>query len=161
MTVTAIPSADTEDDSKPRRRWVRFAIIGVVLLLILGGGAYLFLKPKGAADPNKAPDMSAGIALGGMQVNLAEGHYLRLGVTFQLTKTALAKAEASGLITGDATLDTSKAADAIIEVFSGLPIEQVDQATVRDSLKQKLADDIAQAYNSKAVTIYYTEFVTQ
>ena len=158
MTVTAMPGNDTDEaEAKPRRRWVRFAIIGVVLLIILGGGAYLFLKPKGAKTPAKV-ELGIIQQVTATQVNLAEGHYLRIGIGMQLTKKAATDTSEGGT---DAGVDTSKALDALISVYSGLPIEQVDQATTREQLKQKLADDLKQIYNGDVVGVYYTEFVTQ
>src|SRR6476620_1416496 len=112
MTVTAMPAtaqkgeaAAPEPEEKKKGGLKRILVILVVLLAV-GGGAYWFvLKPK----PVAAPEPGTVVALDPIQINLEGEHYLRVGIALQLTA---ATKEADG----------SKALDATIDEFSGLPI---------------------------------------
>ena len=81
-----------------------------VVLLLAGAAAYWFLlRPDGEAPP---PEPGEVVTLEPIQVSLAGGHYLKVGIALQLTADA---AEAEG----------SKALDATIPQFSGRPLAQL------------------------------------
>lgn len=142
MTVTAMPSSET-DDKRPRKRGkVLIAILLVVILL--GGGAYFVLKPSKAGPPQPGPVD----ALDSIQINLTGGHYLRMGMALQLRK-------------GVSQIDGSKALDAAINLFSGQAMTDVNTAPMRNNLKAKLASQLATLYQGDVMGLYFTEFVTQ
>ena len=119
----------------------------VVLLLAVGGGAYWFvLKPSGPSKPQ--PGVVA--PLDQIQINLADGHYLRLGLALQLTKSA-----------GKEAVDGSKALDAAIDIFSGLPVAEVNKRSSREKLRTELDNDLEKKYDGDVMDVYFTEFVTQ
>ena len=92
------------------RQEKKLIIILVVLLLVAGGAGYwFFLKPP-AEPPEPVPGEV--VALDPIQVNLADGHYLRIGIALQLTTEAH---EADG----------SKALDAVIDLFSGVDMDEL------------------------------------
>ena len=142
MTVTAVSSEEATDEA-PKRSKGR-----LVLLLLLAVGAvaaatwFLVLAPEGEPKPGEV------VALEPIQVNLAEGHYLRVGLALQLTD-------------GAHEVDGSKALDAAIEVFSGLPVSDVVRPGHRDELREELMAMLEERYHGEVMDVYFTEFVTQ
>lgn len=146
MTVTAMPKndADAKAGKKPRSK-VRTILIAVVVLLALGGGGYFVLKPSKPGPPQP------GIVdrLDPIQINLAGGHYLRLGLALQLKAGA------------PEDLDGSKALDRTIDVFSGQQMADLNQGQTRDTLKKQLSAQVSKLYEGDILAVYFTEFVTQ
>jgi flagellar FliL protein len=150
MTVTAMPKGEEETTEKKRKPVKLIAI--VLVLLVAGAAAYfLLLAPKGKGP--EAPKPGAVLALDSQQINLAAGHYLRVGIALQLTDKA------------PADVDGSKALDAAIDVFSGLSVEQIAKPGAREALKKKLLTDLEHRYDEggtrEVMDVYFTEFVTQ
>jgi flagellar FliL protein len=146
MTVTAMPTSEEEQAERKRKPLKLIAVI-VVLAIAAGAAWFLVLAPKGKAEA--APKPGPVLPLDPQQINLAAGHYLRLGIALQLTETA-----------GE-EVDGSKALDAAIAVFSGLPVDQVTKAGGREALKKKLLTDLEHRYEDDVMDVYFTEFVTQ
>lgn len=145
MTVTAMPQTEAEEGT-PRRRRGRVLIVLVVVLLLLGGGAYFVLKPSsGAAKPVPG----AVDPLDSIQINLAGGHYLRLGIALQLREGAAED------------IDGSKALDAAINLFSGQSLAELNTGQSRNGLKAKLSHQLTSLYDGDVMGLYFTEFVTQ
>ena len=138
-------AATASQDAKGSKKKL---IIGVVVLLLAVGGAgyWFFIKPSGPSVPKPG----AVAPLDSIQVNLADGHYLRLGIALQLTTSA-----------GKDPVDGSKALDAAIEVFSGLPVAEVNKRSEREKLRTELEKDLEKAYDGDVMDVYFTEFVTQ
>jgi flagellar FliL protein len=109
----------------------------VLLVAVLGGAGYwFFLKPSsGAAAP---PKPGAVLALDPIQVNLADGHYLSIGIALQLTAGA-----------GEET-DGSKALDA-----------ELLKPKARTGLKKELKAELSELYDKEVMDVYLTQFVTQ
>jgi len=161
MTVTSMPSTEEEKKSGGSMRLV---IIAVVLMAVLAAGVYfLFLKPKPAppadctpATVGKASNCQLGetpLALSDtIQVNLAAGHYLRIGLALELNKS----------VTDSSTISPAPAFDAAIDLFSGLPMDDVNTAKTRDALKDRLAEELMQIYpDNQVLGVLFTQFVTQ
>lgn len=145
MTVTAMPPAATEQQPAEAPKSKKKLIIILVAVLALGGGGYfMFLKPK----PSGPPQPGEVVKLDPIQINLAAEHYLRVGVALQLTAGA---SEAEG----------SKALDATINLFSGLPMAQVNDPKKREVLKKQLVTELEELYEGDVMGVYFTEFVTQ
>jgi flagellar FliL protein len=145
VTTTMNPPAATADDTAAKGGKGRMIGIAVLLLALLGGGAWFFvLKPSGETRP-KPGDV---VTLEAIQVNLAGGHYLRLGMALQLTE-------------GTKEADGSKALDAAITVFSGLPVGEVNKPDVREALRKQLLDRLKERYDHEVMEVYFTEYVTQ
>ncbi len=147
MTVTAIPqtAAPAGADEDPAKGSKKKLIMIVVAVLALGGGGYfMFLKPK----PAGPPEPGEVVTLEPIQINLAAEHYLRVGIALQLTAAAH---EADG----------SKALDATIDIFSGLPIDEVNNPKHRAKLKEELEKELEELYHHDVMGVYFTEFVTQ
>ena len=117
----------------------------MVLLAVVGGAVWFFLlKPK----PVEAPKPGEVVALEPIQINLAAGHYLRVGVALQLTETAH---EADG----------SKALDATIAIFSGRRWRRSSSPRSATHLKEELLEELEHLYQGEVMDVYFTEFVTQ
>jgi flagellar FliL protein len=149
MTITtpAPQKAPPADAEEPKKRGGRKKLILVlVLLLAIGGAAYWFmLKP---AEAKSAPKPGTVVSLEPIQVNLAAGHYLKIGIALQLTAEAK---EADG----------SKALDATIDLFSNRSMEQVTRPDVRAKLKKELVKELKERYDGEVMGVYFTDFVTQ
>jgi flagellar basal body-associated protein FliL len=107
-----------------------------------------------AIDPST--ERGGVLELDPLTVNLADGHYLKVGLALQLDKTAgadVAKAKDEGL--------GAKALDMAIAALSPKTMDQLGQAKVRDQLKQQLGLDACQAYEGEVLTVYFTNFVMQ
>jgi flagellar FliL protein len=145
-TVTA-PDAETLADAAPEEgggRKKRLLVV-VALVLVLGAaGWWFFIKPDGPEEPVAGEVL----VLDPIQVNLADGHYLRIGVALQLT----ADAEHA---------DGSKALDAVIELFSGVDQAELVKAGQRKELKHHLEEELHHSYHGEVMEVYFTEFVTQ
>ncbi len=126
----------------------RKKLLLVVLVLALAGAAtwWFMLRPASAKE---APHPGEVVKLEAIQVNLTDGHYLRIGIALQATDKV--KEE----------LDGSKALDATIELFTGESQDQLARKPYRDGLKKKLEHRLEEAYEGEVMKVYFTDFVTQ
>jgi flagellar FliL protein len=114
-------------------------------VLAIGAAAYWFvLRPA----PQKAPEPGEVAAMEPIQVNLAGGHYLKIGIALQLTADAH---EAEG----------SQALDATIELFSGRSMDELTRVESREKLKHRLVKELEHRYHGDVMDVYFTDFVTQ
>lgn len=153
MSVTAIshPKSDaseaaTADGATPKKSGKKKKLIIIIAALALvAGGAYWFvLKPA----PSGPPKPGTVLMIDPIQVNLAGGHYLKIGVALQL-------------IQGAETPDTAKALDAVIAEFSGRSMDALAQPGQRNRLKKELTSTLATSYDHDVMGVYFTDFVTQ
>jgi flagellar FliL protein len=146
MTPNAPVAAPAAPEEEPRKSRKKLLLVVLVLLLAGGAGYWFFLKPAGPPQP---PDPGVVLKLDAIQVNLADSHYLRIGIALQEKKGA------------PADLDGSKALDDVIELFSGRSMDQLGQRHYRDNLKQRLAQQLEEDYDGDVIGVYFTDFVTQ
>ena len=147
MTPNAPVAGAAAPEEEPRKSKKKLLLVVLVLLLAGGGSGYwFFLKPTGKPKP---PDPGVVLKLDAIQVNLADSHYLRIGIALQEKKGA------------PADLDGSKALDDVIELFSGRSMDQLGQRHYRDNLKQRLAQQLEEDYDGDVIGVYFTDFVTQ
>ncbi len=156
MSVTVIKGTkdktddETAEDGKKKGKGgkkKKLLLIGVVLLVVAGAAYWFVLKPSGSAE--EGPKPGAILPLESTQINLASGHYLKIGIALQLVEGAPEE------------VDGSKALDATIELFSGRTIEEVANAKDRRELKEELEATLEKSYEDEVMGIYFTEFVTQ
>ena len=144
-TLTANAQKTANAEPVPDSGKVKKIGIAVLALALIGAGAWFFvLKPK----PEVAPKPGEVVQLEAIQVNLAAGHYLRLGLALQLTETAH-------------EVDGSKALDAAIGVFSGRAVGDVNKPEMREELRTELNKELDHRYHGDVMEVYFTEFVTQ
>jgi flagellar FliL protein len=140
--------AEVVDGEETKTGGGRKKLVVVVLVLALAGAAawWYMLRPASAKE---APHPGAVVKLEAIQVNLTDGHYLRIGIALQATDKV--KEE----------LDGSKALDATIELFTGESQQQLARKPYRDGLKKKLEHRLEEAYEGEVMKVYFTDFVTQ
>lgn len=142
--MTAATEEATEESTKKKFGLKKILII-VVALALIGGGVWNFvLKPK----PVEEPKPGEVVALEPIQINLAAGHYLRIGLALQLVEKAH-------------KIDGSAALDAAIELFSGKELAELARVKDREHLKEELSEELEHRYHGEVLEVYFTEFVTQ
>jgi flagellar FliL protein len=141
-TLTRPPEAEPTAEKGGGRRTKVVAVVAV--LAVLAAGWWFFLRPSGPTEPVPGEVMT----LEPIQVNLADGHYLRIGIALQLSAEAH---EADG----------SKALDAVIEVFSGADNAELVRSAERREHKARLEERLHEDYHGDVLEVYFTEFVTQ
>lgn len=98
-----------------------------------------------------------------MTLNLADGHYLKVGLALQMAAPAEG-AEAGGGHGGggeEAGPSTAKALDLAITAFSAHTKKELSSPKQRQTVKKHLAAEISEAYHGEVVDIYFTQFVMQ
>jgi flagellar FliL protein len=149
MSVTAMPQAGTEAAAEAPKKSKKKLIIIVAAVLVLAGAAYYVLMVRGGPDKPAAPTPGLVVPLEPIQVNLAGEHYLRVGISLQMTADA------------EKEIDGGKALDATIAEFSGKPVAKVNDPRSRELYKKELLEKLAERYEKTVMDIYFTEFVTQ
>jgi flagellar FliL protein len=147
-TTAKLKPAETEgDEETPKKKGKMKLIIIVVVVLALGGGAYMmFFKKKGPAPP---PKPGAVVALDPITINLAGGHFLKLGLAIQAT-AAVKEAP-----------DGSKALDLAVNELSNRTIAELSSNKVRNAIKAELKEKVVEAYEHEVMDIFFTQFVMQ
>ena len=147
MSTVGTPVPAGEMEEPPKRSRKKILVIGVLVVVLAAAAAWWFMLRPAEADT--APEPGAVLKLEAIQVNLAENHYLRIGIALQATVDA-----------GE-ELDGSKALDATIELFSGQRMEDLTRKAYRTKLKKRLLHQVSEAYEGEVMGVYFTDFVTQ
>jgi flagellar FliL protein len=146
------PPAEVEPP-KAKKKGKRLILILVVLLVGGGAGYWFLLKPSGA-DPaveavEPSPEPGAVVVIEPISLNLADGHYLRLGLGLQLTAEVAEEP------------DTARALDQAVSLFSGRPVAEVTSTEGREALRVELIALLDEAYEGEVMDVYFTDYVTQ
>jgi len=144
------PKADAAaPEAEPKKSKKKlFVVVGIVVVALAAAAYYFLVMGKEAEAAEPAPEPGEVFTVEAMSINLADGHYLRLGLGLQLT------AEAH-------ELDAAKARDAAIVLFSGKSVEEVSDPASRDALKTELAHQLDELYEGEVMGVYLTDYVTQ
>ena len=146
MTANAPAAAPPEGEAPKKGGKKKLLLILVVLLLGGGAGYWFFLKPTGKPAP---PTPGVVLPIDAIQVNLADSHYLRIGIALQTKKGA------------PADLEGSQALNDTIELFSGQSMDKLSQKAYRDKLKEELTKQVEKDYDGNVYKINLTDFVMQ
>jgi flagellar FliL protein len=146
------PAPEPEPAPKAGKKKKLLLIIGAAVL-VLGGAAAYFLLGKGggeaeAAEPEPVPGEV--LAVEPISMNLAQGHYLRLGFELQLTTDV-----------GEHAPEPGKAVDAAITLFSGRTMAEVSDPATRETLKAEFLHELEELYHGAVMDVYFTNYVTQ
>lgn len=143
--MTETPETVVEEEApRPGRR--KKLLLALLVLVAAGAAAwFLVLAPDGGPEEPVPGEVAT---LDPIQVNLAGGHYLRVGIALQLTEDAH-------------EIDGSKALDATIGLFSGLEMSEITRPQQREALKLDLEEVLHDRYHGDVMGVYFTEFVTQ
>lgn len=145
MSTTTLPTATTAEEEAGTEGGRKKLVLLLVLALVAVGAAWWFLlRPSGGAEPEPGEVL----AMDPVQVNLADGHYLSIGIGLQLVE-------------GAAHADGSKALDATIDLFSGRDAGELVRAKTRHALKEQLMEELDHRYHGEVLDVYFTQFVTQ
>jgi flagellar FliL protein len=146
MTVSQMP---VEEGTEKKKGGKKKLLMILVLVLAVAAAAWFFLlKPAPAEGDVEEPVAGEVVPLEATQVNLAGGHYLRIGIALQLVE-------------GAHELDGSMALDSMITTFSNRELREVVDAKSREELRKKLAEVVEHRYHGEVMDVYFTEFVTQ
>ena len=148
--------SDEKGAETPKKSKKLLMIIVVALAVLGGGGAGAFLMMKGDSAAAK-PEPKKGIVTpieNDLTINLAGGHYLKLGFALQETEDA-----------GTEAVDTSEAINLAIDQYTGKSVAELSTEKGREAAKAELLEKIKKAYEEDGtqmiMDIYYTAFVTQ
>lgn len=154
--LSAVSGAPEAEGAAPPPKKKRTLLLLVIVAVVAGvglGGAYMVMgsKSEGEAAEVVEPEPIPGevFKIDPISINLAGGHYLRLGLGLQLVEGAAHEPNAA------------PALDAAIAMFSGLPIETVSDPAERERLKAELAEQLHGVYHEEVIDVYLTDFVTQ
>lgn len=177
MPDTTSSSGPEPPVPEPAKKGKGRAIIAGVLCVALAGGGYFMGGRGGGAAPAAAveslpePEPTVGeiVDLEPVNVNLADGHYLRIAVSLGLVEEhADGAADAGGghgaatEETGESSFPTAPAADLVLSTFAGRKIDQLADHGGREAARHDLLEGIHEYYGEEEVlTVYFTEFVMQ
>ena len=156
---------DDEGTEAPAKKKSNKLLLIIILVVVLAGAAYFFvLKPKDAAPApgSAAAEQAAAAAAAALPegpvirldpifINLAGGHYLKLGMGLQ-TMGPQSKEEPT---------DGALALDAAIQIYSNQDMNTLTDQANRDTLKKQLVEMVTKGYHLKVSDVYITEFVMQ
>lgn len=158
-------TTDDEGNEVPKKKSNKMLLIIIGVVVLAAAAYFLVLKPKSepaaaaggvAAGVAVAPVMPAEpagpvIRLDPLFINLAGGHYLKLGMALQTV----------GEQSKENPTDGAMALDAAIQLYSNADMTQLTDLTAREDLKTKLVQIIQKGYGMKVIDVYFTEFVMQ
>lgn len=154
-TPVVAPEPVKGDGKEKGKKGGKKLLVVLLVLLVAGGAGYWFgLKPAPPADgaaaaTEPAPEPGAVLTVDPISLNLADGHYLRIGLGLQLT-TDVAEEP-----------DTARALDLVVSLFSGRSMEEITTNEGREALKAELMDQLDEAYEGEVMDVYFTDYVTQ
>lgn len=142
MTVIDV-AAETDEPAKSKKKTL--LVVGIAVLALAAGAWWFMIRPAGAEE---APVPGEVLQLESIQVNLAGGHYLKIGIALQA-------------IEGAEHVEGSKALDATIELFSGTSMDDLADPEKRTKMKAELVEELDHRYHGEVMEVYFTDFVTQ
>ncbi|MCL2850526.1 MAG: flagellar basal body-associated FliL family protein [Micrococcales bacterium] len=151
-----VPDAEAGDEQpakEPRSKKKLLIIAGGVLVVVLAAVYFVF---GSGGDHHDGPARPAAIVqFEPHSLNLADGHYLRLGFALELSK-------AGGGHGGGGGLDPAPALDAAIIVFSGRTVAEVTDPVVREELRAELLARVQELYGEDLIMgVKFSDYVTQ
>jgi flagellar protein FliL len=138
---------DAEEKGKGGKKKLILIIAPILVIVLAAGAWFLFFRFSGTKE-EPPPEPGAVVALDTITVNLAGGHFLKVGLALQPTIDAH---EVSG----------EKALDAAINLYSGMTIEEISSTEGRNHTKEELITEVKELYEGEVYDLYFTEFVYQ
>jgi flagellar FliL protein len=147
--ATAAGAAGADEAAPAKSKKKLFLLVGVVLVLAGAAAWFFLLRPSGgeAKEPERVPGEV--VALEPISINLADGHYLRVGIALQGVEGAAHAPEGS------------QALNLVIDTFTGRSITELSDTATRQALQDELTHHVEEAYHHDVMDVYFTEFVTQ
>ena len=147
-------NGSAEEGAAPAKKG-RKKLLAIVAVLVIGGGGagYTFFGPGKSAEAADAepppPELGEVLVIDPISINLADGHYLKLGLGLQ----AVAAAEHPP--------EGSRALDAAIALYSGRSMDELSNPEERAKLKEELVHTVEEDYHHDVVDVYFREYVMQ
>jgi flagellar FliL protein len=133
---------------KKKSKKMKIILVAVVLLMFGAVAKFTVLAPSAPAGDAK-PVPGHVVAMTDMTLNLAGGHYLRIKLALQTVEGTPEE------------LDTSEAAQAVIDQFSDRPVAELTGEAARSKAKKELLGKLQKVYPKQIMDVIYTEFFTQ
>jgi flagellar protein FliL len=146
----AARAAQAGEDAPKKKSKLKRVLVLVLVLALVGGGAWWFLlrgdgKPEAPAKPEKGAVM----AVDPININLADGHYLKLAFALQLSKDVKEDP------------DPSQALAIAIDQLSGQSMSRLAKPEERRKAVETLTAAIEKAYGEDVIDLYPTTMVMQ
>ncbi|MEU4687254.1 flagellar basal body-associated FliL family protein [Actinoplanes sp. NPDC023714] len=149
---------DTAAAEAPKKSKKMLIMIVAIALVVLGGGgagAFFMLRGDSAEAKEEAPVKGIVTAIDNtITVNLADGHYLKLGFALQQTEEG-----------GEEAVDINEALNIAIETYTGLEVAELETEKGREAVKEEFLQKLIKAYTEEdkkmVMDVYFTSFVTQ
>ena len=144
--------AEPTQKKKKKKGGKLLILLTLVVVVAVAAGAYVFLFSggKSAAATPAPPQPGIVVKLDSINLNLAGGHYLKLGLALQTVKGTTAD-----------QIDGSQTLDEAITLFTGQQMSALSNAVSRDKIKSMLVTKVKKLYDAKVMDVYFTEFVMQ
>lgn len=109
------------------------------------------------------PTVDTILDLAPINVNLADGHYLRVAISIGLTDPVGEEVEvaAEGEGATETTQPTAPAADLVLSTFAGKTVEELSTLEGRIAAREHLNEGLKEFYGEQVLTVFFTEFVMQ
>ena len=147
----------------------------MISLALVAAGYFVGGRGGGAAPAAEAtvitviapePEVETIIDLEPININLADGHYLRIAISIGMAapheETSGEAAAAHGATTETATTEpTAPAADLVLSTFAGKTIEELSTLEGRVAARDHLQEGLREFYGEEVLTVFFTEFVMQ
>jgi flagellar basal body-associated protein FliL len=176
-TTTTDPDAPEAPKSKSKRK----LFIAIGLCAVLAGVAYMLVGRGGAADADVATDGTGTgdtvvvetpaalefteiVDLPAININLADGHYLRVAVSLGLhavEEEAAADGHGAAVVDEGPSIPIAPAEDIVLATFSGRTMATLATTEGREEAKLALTAQIAEHYGAIVTSVFFTEFVMQ
>jgi flagellar FliL protein len=160
MADTDVDTRDAADTQAPAaKKGGKKKLVIIVVVLVLAGVAAkmtVLKKPPAETAGGTTTTLAGGelVPVEAMSVNLADGHYLKVGVAIELVEGEQAKEfEKSG--------ETNKIRDLIISAASTRGAEELATPEGKAAFKEELDHGAAELYEESYHGIYLTDFVMQ
>jgi flagellar FliL protein len=147
-TAGAKAGGASEEPAEGGGKRKKLVLLLVPVLVLVGAGAWFFLLGGQPAEAEK-PKPGEVVALEPISVNLAGGHYLKVGVALQVVEVPVHEPEGS------------RALDIAIDLLSGRDMAELASTEERQMVKSELVERISEAYHGDVMDVYFTEFVMQ
>ncbi len=175
-TKATEPNAPEEAAPKKSKKKL---FIAVGLVVVLGGVAYMFLGRGGGADADAATagtgdtvaveapaalEFSEIVDLPAININLADGHYLRVAVSLGLhaaRRGSSRQPNTAREATDEPSIPIAPAADLVVAIFSGRTMASLATPEGREEAKALLTAQIVEHYGETVASVFLTEFVMQ
>jgi flagellar FliL protein len=146
-----------KDDAKGEKKKSPVKLIVLVVVGLVGGIGVSKVMGGGSSGPVVEPPPEAGEVanIEPININLADGRFLRVAVGAQLTKKVPEKAEAWVKVEG------AKVNDAMIRVFSGKTIAVIQSTEGREEALKELEELVSESTEKQVMKVYLVEYVSQ